>query len=205
MKKSLILMLTGLILAVVVFSSCSRKAAQAVQQVPAQEATQRPLKKWMQDTYPAVSKSDPITFYNEFEISIEASIPKKIMMFKDGVTYYIDSSTVVSLKIPRLTPGVLDKVEPNNGPPKSITISFDASNPDYNIMFVLQTDKSFAQDERCKITFEGIKYDAKAVVVSSKGGLNHLLSDFEWLNLSNKVESQAGGRNATGTKIVKEK
>ena len=127
-------------------------------------------------------------------------------MFKDGVTYYVDSSTVVSLKIPRLTPGVLDKVEPNNGPPKSMTISFDETNPDYNIMFVVQTDSSFAQDERCKITFEGKKYDAKAFFVSSKKGYpNHLLSDFEWLNLSSKVESQAGGRNATGTKIVKEK
>jgi len=195
--------LIGLILAGIILNSCSDKVLQPTQPTQVENANQRPFKKWMQDTYPAVSKSDPITFYNEFEIKIEAKIPKKITMFKDGVTYYIDSSTVVSLKIPKLTPGVLE-VETSNSP-RIMTISFDESNSDYNIMFVVQTDKSFAQDERCKITFEGIKYDAKAVTVSSKDVLNHLLSDFEWLNLSNKIESQAGGRNATGTKIIKEK
>jgi hypothetical protein len=78
------------------------------------------------------------------------------------------------------------------------------NDPDYNIRFVAQGDKSFAQDERSQITFEGKKYAAKAVVVAKTNTLNYLLSNFEWLNLTNKIENKAGGRNATGTKIIKQ-
>jgi hypothetical protein len=206
MKKVSILVLTGLILAAIVFVGCSDKTVQSVQkQTNVQDATKKPFKKWTQDTYPAVSKDDPITFYNEFEIRIEAKVPKQIMMFKDGVTYYVDSSMVVSLTIDKETPGVLVTTEPKNGPVKIMEVSFDATDPDYNIRFFVQNDKSYAQDERCKITYEGIKYEAKAVVVSNKESLNYLLSDFEWLDLSSKKEGRAGGRNATGTKIVKQK
>jgi hypothetical protein len=204
MKKIMPLPLLAGILFIFFGCASNRSITSVVQQeIEPQKATQVPLTKWMQNTYPAISNSDPVTFYNEFEIKIEAKISKRIMMFQDGITYYIDSSTVVSLTIPKLTPGVLVSVERNNNLPRIMEISFDANNPDYNIRFFVQGDKAFAQDKRSTITFDGKKYDAEAIAVSS-GKLNYLLSNFEWLNLTNKIEDRAGGRNAHGTKIIQQ-
>lgn len=202
------------LLGLVFFASCAtdKKVAESQQSEPQsepQQATRVPPTKWMQDTYPAISTTDPVTFYNEYEINIEAKIPKKIVMFQDGVTYYIDSSTVVKLTIPKLTSGVLISVKNENNLPKIMGISFDKNNPDYNVSFYAMSDKSFAQDANCQITFEGKKYKATATVVIPRSNssivMNHLLSNFESLDKTNKVENSAGGRNAIGTKIINQK
>jgi hypothetical protein len=196
-----------LLMGILILSGCgtTKEVVTQPQEPEVQQATRVLPTKWMQNTYPSVSTTDPITFYNEYKIIIKAKIPKKMLMFQDGVTYYVDSSTIVELTIPKLTPGVLFSVDKKNNLPTVMVISFDESNPDYNISFYSQTDKSFAQDARCEITFEGKKYKAEAIIVTKeKNAMNYLLSNFESLDKTNKVEKSAGGRNATGTKIIKQ-
>jgi len=190
-------------LALLFFVSCktSEKIALAPSK-PEQQARQIPPTKWMQNTYPAISPDDPITFFNEFEINIEASIPKKVLMFQDGTTYYVDSSIVLSYKITKLTPGVLINAKKQNGLPMVMDISFSENDPNYNVSFFVYKDKSFVQDANSVILYDGKKYKALATISGDNSGLNHLLSNFDFINSVTKIDGTASGRNAVGTKII---
>ena len=173
-------------------------------ETPSSTATQKPPTKWYQNTYPGISVGDPVNFYNEYQIEVSARIPKKVLLMQDGTTYYVDSSTVVSMIVPKLTSGILKEVKKENGLPTRMKISFDENNPDYTFTFFVYSDKSFVLDANCLVTYEGKKYKTQAFIRGGdKTGLNHLLSNFESIESLNKVESTAGGVNATGTKVIK--
>jgi hypothetical protein len=202
MKKFMIALMLGII--VMLFGCSVEKTVQITQQPEASESKQIPPTRWMQNTYTAISPIDPVTFFNEHKITITAKISKEVLMFKDGTSYYVDSSIVVEYTIEKLTPGVLFSVKRQNGLPTVMEISFDESNPDFNLNFFVYSDKSFVLDANCKITYEGKKYKALATFSSAdRSNLNHLLSNFEWVNQTTKIENSAGGRNAIGIKIIK--
>jgi hypothetical protein len=83
-----------------------------------------------------------------------------------------------------------------------ITVSFDPDE-NYSFNFVVLPNKSFTLDANKKITFEGKTYAVKATIKGKGDGLNHLLSNFYFLEAQEKVSGSAGGQNAIGTKIIK--
>lgn len=173
-------------------------------ETPSSTATQKPPTRWYQSTYPGIAVGDPINFFNEYQIEVSAKIPKKVLVMQDGTTYYVDSSTVVNMMVPKLTPGILKEVKKENGLPTRMKISFDEGNQDYTLSFFLYSDKSFVLDANCVVTYENKKYKTQAFIRGGdKSGLNHLLSNFETIESLNKVESSAGGVNAVGTKVIK--
>ena len=194
------------VIVVLFFSGCKtpQPIIQQTPETPSSTATQKPPTRWYQNTYPGISVGDPVNFYNEYQIEVSAKIPKKVLVMQDGTTYYVDSSTVVKMTVPRLTPGILKEVKKENGLPTRMKISFDEGNPDYTFSFFVYSDKTFVLDANCFVTYEGKKYKTQAFIRGGdKTGLNHLLSNFESIESTNKIESSAGGVNATGTKVIK--
>jgi hypothetical protein len=190
---------------IIIFSGCGgteKMAVMSPEPIP-QQVTPKPLTRWLQTTYPAIATSDPVNFFNEFEINIIAKVPRKVLMFQDGNTYEVDSSTTIEMTIYKLTPGILKKVKKENGYPVLMEISFDESNPDYTMSFYSQKDRSFCFSAKVQITFEGKKYPATATIKGKPDGLNHLLSNFEGLDHTNKTQNSATGVSVQGTKIVK--
>lgn len=196
-----------IIMLVVVFWGCKTSQPTIQQQpseTPSSTATPKPPTRWYQGTYPGIAVGDPINFYNEYTIEVSARIPKKVLLMQDGVTYYVDSSTVINMVVPKLTPGILKETKKENGLPTRMKISFDEGNSDYTFTFFVYSDKTFVLDANCFVTYEGKKYKTQAFIRGGdKSGLNHLLSNFETIESLNKVESSAGGVNAVGTKIIK--
>lgn len=181
---------------------CKSTQVAPVQQLPAQQLEQKKPDLWLQDTYPAIDPSDPVTFYNEFEIVVRAEIPKTTIMFKDGNTFKIDSSTVVSFVIPAMTPGILVKANRAKGGLIEMIISFDESDENYNCSFVVTPNKAFTFNSNMRISFEGKMYNVRASIKGDGSGLNRLRSNFFSLKQQNQINGAATGRNASGTKII---
>lgn len=157
---------------------------------------------WFQDTYPGIDPTDPVTFFNEYEINVVAEIPKKVTMFKDGNVYKIDSATVISYVVPALTPGVLVEAKREAGKIKEMVVSFD-EDKNYTFSFFALPDKSFTLNANKIITFEEKPYSVKASIKGRGDGVDHLLSNFYNLKNQNTINGSAGGKSATGTKIIK--
>ena len=204
MKTKIILSLIFILVLVIVFSCSTTKTTTAlkVTEIPVQQLEQKKPELWMQDTYPAIEKNDPITFFNEFEINVTAEIPKTVIMFKDGATYKIDSSTVVSYTIPVMTPGVLIEARREKGQLVEIIVSFDETDQNYNCSFRVMPNKTFTMNANKKITYEMKDYNVRATIKGDGSGLNHLLSNFFTQKSQVPVTGSAAGRNATGTKII---
>ncbi len=196
------LVILGIVLLLGVVYACKTTQVAPPQQLPAQQLEQKLPDLWLQDTYSAIDPSDPVTFYNEHEIIVRAEIPKKTIMFKDGNTYRIDSSTVVSFVIPAMTPGVLIKANRTKTGLTEMIISFDESDPNYTCSFVVMPSKAFTLNSNMKISFEGKTYAVKASIKGDGSGLNRLRSNFYDLKQQNQINGSAAGRNASGTKII---
>jgi len=200
MKKLVLALILGLVL----FGCATKK--QVVTENPVvsepQQLEQKKPELWLQDTYSGIDPTDPVTFYNEYEINVVAEIPKKVTMFKDGDTYKIDSATVISYVVPALTPGVLVEAKREGGKIKEMIISFD-EDENYSFSFFPLSDKSFTLNANKKITFEGRQYQIKAIIKGKGDGFCHLLSNFYSIKNQRTVTGSAGGKNATGTKIIK--
>lgn len=193
----------GVILVLVISLFCCKTTQVAPpQQLPAQQMEQKKPDLWLSDTYPAIDPSDPVTFYNEFEIVVRAEIPKTTIMFKDGNTYRIDSSTVVSFVIPAMTPGVLSKANRTKTGLTEMVISFDESDPNYTCSFIVMPSKAFTLNANMKIMFEGKNYAVKAAIKGDGSGLNRLRSNFYDQKVQKVINGSATGRNASGTKII---
>ena len=163
---------------------------------------QKKAELWYQGTYPGIDINDPVTFYNEYEIDLTAEIPKTVVMFKDGATYKIDSSTVVSYTIPMMTPGVLVEAKREKGQVVEMIISFDESDSNYNCSFRVMQDKTFTLNANKKIVYQGKDYYAKASIKGDGSGINRLRSNFYSQKNQVPINGSAGGRNASGTKII---
>jgi len=202
MKKSYYLVILVSVLIIMIVSCRSIQPIVKTQPQQVQQLEQKKPELWMQDTYTAVDKNDPITFFNEFEINVTAEIPKTVIMFKDGATYKIDSSTVVSYTIPVMTPGVLIEARRERGQLIEMIISFDENDPNYNCSFRVMPNKTFTLNANKKITYEMKDYNVRATIKGDGSGLNHLLSNFFTQKSQVPVTGSAAGRNATGTKII---
>ena len=205
MKRVIFALLLGL--AVLVSCNVTKKVTTGenpvIPESQPQQLEQKKPELWLQDTYLGIDPTDPITFYNEYEINVVAEIPKKVTMFKDGNVYKIDSATVISYVVPALTSGVLVEVKRVAGNIKEMIISFD-EDENYTFSFFALPDKSFSLNANKKITFEGKTYDGIKASIKGKGdGYCRLLSNFYNLKSQNTINGSAGGKNATGTKIIK--
>lgn len=200
--KTLRFFLMVIVIFLGVFFGCKTTKVAPIQQLPAQQLEQKKPDLWLQDTYPAIDPSDPVTFFNEFEIVVRAEIPKTTIMFKDGNTYKIDSSTVVSFVIPAMTPGVLVKANRTKSGLVEMIISFDQTDENYTCSFVVMPSKAFTLNANMKIMFEGKSYAIKAAIKGDGSGLNRLRSNFFSLKQQNQINGSATGRNASGTKII---
>jgi hypothetical protein len=169
---------------------------------PIQKLEQKKAELWYQSTYPAIDKSDPVTFFNEYEINLTAEIPKTVVMFKDGATYQIDSSTVVSYTIPMMTPGVLVEAKRENGQLVEMVVSFDENDPNYNCTFRLTTNKTFTLNANKKISYLGKDYYAKATIKGDGSGINRIRSNFYAQKSQVPIIGSAAGRSAAGVKII---
>ncbi len=202
-KKSRFFVVISIMVLFIIFVGCrSAKTIIKPQPQQVQQLEQKKPELWMQDTYPAIEKNDPITFFNEFEINVTAEIPKTVIMFKDGATYKIDSSTVVSYTIPVMTPGVLIEARREKGQLVEIIVSFDETDQNYNCSFRVMPNKTFTMNANKKITYEMKDYNVRATIKGDGSGLNHLLSNFYTQKSQVPVTGSAAGRNATGTKII---
>jgi hypothetical protein len=200
MKSSLIVLVLALLLGLV---SCKSTQIVQPQPLPVQQLEQKKPDLWLQDTYPAIDPSDPVTFYNEFEIVVRAEIPKTTTIFKDGNVFKIDTSTVVTFVIPAMTPGILVKPNRPKGVLSEMIISFNESDENYNCSFVVMpTSKAFTLNANMRIMFEGKPYLVKAAIKGDGSGLNRLRVNFFSLKQQNQVNGSATGRNASGTKII---
>ncbi len=202
-KKSRFFVVISIMVLFIIFVGCrSAKTIIKPQPQQVQQLEQKKPELWMQDTYPAIEKNDPITFFNEFEINVTAEIPKTVIMFKDGATYKIDSSNVVSYTIPVMTPGVLIEARREKGQLVEIIVSFDETDQNYNCSFRVMPNKTFTMNANKKITYEMKDYNVRATIKGDGSGLNHLLSNFYTQKSQVPVTGSAAGRNATGTKII---
>ncbi len=202
MKKIVFALLIGLVLVSCASHKKITTIKPVVPEVQPQQLEQKKPELWLQDTYTGIDPTDPVTFFNEYEINVVAEIPKKVTMFKDGNVYKIDSATVISYVVPALTPGVLIEAKREAGKIKEMVISFD-EDQNYTFSFFVQQDKSFTLNANKTITFEDKPYSVKASIKGKGDGIDHLLSNFYSLKSQNTINGSAGGKKATGTKIIK--
>lgn len=196
MKKFSFTLLVGFVF---LFVDCAKQLVVEQPQQPSQRINPQKPTIWRQSLCP-VEPGDPVDFFNSTEIVISGNFLDQ-MFILDGGIHRKDSVLSVLRKVPKLTPGeYIVKKKSSNGQVGVMTISFDLNNATYRFDFFVKSDGSFTLSAVAELIYNGVPHEIEA---STKGGECLLVVFYDVETITNTDEGEAGGVNASRTKIIK--
>lgn len=149
---------------------------------------------------PEITDTDPINFYNEFEIKVGAISPDYRYILKDGYGERVNNSMRAGFTVPAKTKGLLLK----GGITRERTyisykICFFEDNDTYFVFRQTLINGSFHLEKEASIFIDGIPYKITLPTGYEK---NRLLWDTRDSDNQQFIENVATGRSVTGEKEI---